>query len=315
MAAMNGLDPAGHPGRGHRDQAAGGRARAGAPAEPAPAAVVPAAEPEPSAHARQRHRHPEHRLAVRRLPLARRGDRVAGERVQQLDGVIRQRARRHAGDARHVELRAEQPRPALARPELRDRQRPRGRDVPQAAAQPDGRRRERGDRGLLPGARARSSTAASSTTRSVTWPTCRRCARASAGRRSGRGQTRSAERRLDRARHAVQPASTAHQIRAGAGRPYIRAHDAPPPDRRLRRRRLLDGAGNRCSTTVLGLAAAAGRAGQGLLPSHRVRRRGPLRRPLLPRTSRRDAASPRTSRSSAATAAPTTSARTCSTRT
>ena len=101
------------------------------------------------------------------------------------DGLRRQRARRDAGDAGHVGLRAAEPRrrPA-ARPELGDRQRPRRRAVPQAPARRHRRRRDRRDRRLLPGPRRRSATAACSTTRSSTSPTCRRCARASAASRA-----------------------------------------------------------------------------------------------------------------------------------
>jgi hypothetical protein len=77
---------------------------------------------------------------------------VAGERLQLLDGLFRERARGHAGHAGHVGLRAAEPgRRAAARPQLGDRQRPRRRDVPQAPDHRRGRRRERRDRGLLPG--------------------------------------------------------------------------------------------------------------------------------------------------------------------
>ena len=61
--------------------------------QPAPAPVVPAADPVPTATRRRRRRHPVRRLAVRRLPLARRGDRVAGERLQQRRWCPRRNAR------------------------------------------------------------------------------------------------------------------------------------------------------------------------------------------------------------------------------
>src|SRR4051812_24543439 len=69
--------PAGPPGPG---------ARLGAAAEPARGARRGAtADPDP----RRRRRHPVRGGAVRRLPLARVGDRVAGERLQQRHGVVR----------------------------------------------------------------------------------------------------------------------------------------------------------------------------------------------------------------------------------
>ena len=78
--------------------------------EPAPAPVVPAGRPRADGHTRGRRRHPLGRRRARRLALARRRDRVAGERLQQRDGLVRQRARRHAGDAGHVGLDPGQPR-------------------------------------------------------------------------------------------------------------------------------------------------------------------------------------------------------------
>ena len=171
MAAMNGLDPAGvlltgtvlklpsgAPAPAQASDARTRRRRSSRPRRPPPTSQQP--------HGR---RHPERRRRPRRLPLAGRRDRLAGERLQQRHGLRRQRARRHAGDARHVGLRAAEPRrrPA-ARPELGDRQRPRRRDVPQA---PDRRRRAATRTRRSPAttrASPRSATAACSTTRSST---------------------------------------------------------------------------------------------------------------------------------------------------
>ena len=115
------------PARRHRAQAADGRsgtgggehARAGPDGRPERGARADRAAPD-------RRRRPEHRRRARGLPLARRRDRLAGERVQQRHGVRRQRARRDAGDARHVGLRAAEPRrrPAAQRG-VGDRQRAR----------------------------------------------------------------------------------------------------------------------------------------------------------------------------------------------
>ena len=179
LAAMNGLDPAGILPAGTVIKLPSGAPAPARAAEPAPGAVVANADPAPTRDAGGRGRHPVRRVAVRRLALARRRDRMAGERVQQRDGVGGQRARRDAGDAGHVGLRPAEPlerqltcapRPTTCTPAY----------VPQAAARPDRRRREQGDRGLLPGHRLGAETGACTTTRSGTSRTCRRCAPASA---------------------------------------------------------------------------------------------------------------------------------------
>ena len=153
MAAMNGLDPS-------KVLLAGTviKLPAGAPAparasQPAPAAtVVPQAGPSPRRRASAPATIQSAAAANGVAGLARRRDRLAGERVQQRDGVGRQRARRDADHAGHVGLRAGQPRrwPA-ARSELGHRQRERGRALPQEPAAADGRQRVRRDRLLLPG--------------------------------------------------------------------------------------------------------------------------------------------------------------------
>ena len=112
IAAMNGLDPTGVLLAGTRAQAADRRARARArrAARARPRRSCP--PPRPS--------RPPTRVgagdvqsvaaAARRLPLARHRDRLAGERLQQRHGLLRQRPRRHAGHAGHVGLRAAEPR-------------------------------------------------------------------------------------------------------------------------------------------------------------------------------------------------------------
>ena len=96
--------------RRHRDQAADRRPRA----RPRRAARAgregrPGRRARAHRYARRRRRRPVRRLRPRRLPLAGDRDRLAGERLQQLDGLHRQRPRRHAGHARHVGLRAAEP--------------------------------------------------------------------------------------------------------------------------------------------------------------------------------------------------------------
>ena len=83
-----------------------------------PPKVVPAAAPEPTA-TRFGAADVQSVAAPRRLPLARDRDRLAGERLQQRDGLLRERPRRHAGHARHVELRPAEPRHPPARPATR----------------------------------------------------------------------------------------------------------------------------------------------------------------------------------------------------
>ena len=109
MAAMNGLDPAGLLVVGHPDQAADRRARSRAVRRARTRAGGPGGRSGADAGAPRPGRHPVRRVPVRRLPLARRRDRLAGERVQQRDGLLRERARRHAGHAGHVGLRAAEP--------------------------------------------------------------------------------------------------------------------------------------------------------------------------------------------------------------
>ena len=153
MAAMNGLDPAGVLLAGTVLKLPTGAPAPAALAEPRPGdRSSPPRRPSPTPARLERRRRPERGLAVRRLPLARRGDRLAGERVQQRDGVRRQRARRDAGDAGHVGLRAAEPR--------RQRQLDPNSATDNVHAgvlylkrllERDRRRRERRDRRLLPG--------------------------------------------------------------------------------------------------------------------------------------------------------------------
>ena len=111
MAAVNGLDPpaplltgtvlklpTGAPTPGARLRAAAGAARR-ARGRPGPTPPRVGAGDIQSVAA-----------AARRPALAGRRDRLAGERLQQRDGLRRQRPRRDAGHARHVELRAAEPR-------------------------------------------------------------------------------------------------------------------------------------------------------------------------------------------------------------
>ena len=128
--------------RGHDDQAAARRRRpcSSRPPRPPAPANVPAGRPGRRARPRDAGRHPRGRRPARRPRLARRGDRLAGERLQQRDGLLGQRARRHAGHAGHVGLGPAQPRPAPARPQQRDRQRPRRHALPRPAAARDRRR-------------------------------------------------------------------------------------------------------------------------------------------------------------------------------
>ena len=122
---MNGLDPAGAAARRHRDQAAdrrpGARARLRSPRRRQ--RVVPAAAPEPTPT----------RLGAADVQSVAAANGVSPSLAAAIawqesgfnNGMVsaRQRARRHAGDAGHVGLRAAQPRRPPARPELGDRQR------------------------------------------------------------------------------------------------------------------------------------------------------------------------------------------------
>ena len=135
-------------------------------AEPAPAPVVPAADPAPTPGAVGAADIQSVAVAVRRLALARRRDRLAGERLQQRDGLVRERARRDAGDAGHVGLRAAEPRAAPARPGSATDNVHAGVMYLKQLLDADRRRREHRDRRLLPGPRLGAATAACSTTRS-----------------------------------------------------------------------------------------------------------------------------------------------------
>ena len=127
IAAMNGLDPNGVLLAGHRAQAADRLARPGR----ARRSRRPRTTRVPAGRAvRRRSGRVIVRARSRRSPsrngvpgVAGLRDRLAGERLQQRDGLQRQRARRHAGHAGHVGLGPGQPRPAPARPQLGDRQR------------------------------------------------------------------------------------------------------------------------------------------------------------------------------------------------
>ena len=186
MAAANGLDPSAPLLTGTVLKLPSGAPTPARASEPLPSQrVVPAAGPAPTPTRLGAGDIQSVASPARRLAVARRRDRVAGERLQQRDGLLGQRPRRHAGDARHVGLRREQPRRAQARHQLGDRQRPRRRALPPAPARADRRRRGRRDRRLLPGPRLRPRRAACSTTRRSTSRTSRRCARASGAEDSG----------------------------------------------------------------------------------------------------------------------------------
>jgi LysM repeat protein len=129
VAFMNGLKPDSHVISGTVMKLPVGATGTTTQATPPPAqAVVPAAAPQPTpgrvsaARSARLRRHTA-------SGLARLGDRLAGERVQQQRRVVRQRARRHADPARHLELGGGQHRPTPDRPELASGERARGRDV------------------------------------------------------------------------------------------------------------------------------------------------------------------------------------------
>ena len=111
IASMNGLDPNGDPPVGHRPQAAdrlaraGGRLAARARDDERPAGRAVRLVGPRVAVGHRRRGDPQ-----RRAGLAGLRDRLAGVRVQQRDGLQRQRARRDAGHAGHVELGAGEPR-------------------------------------------------------------------------------------------------------------------------------------------------------------------------------------------------------------
>src|SRR3954451_16377101 len=87
-----------------------------------------------------------------RARLARRRDRLAGERQQRRDAVGGQRPRRHADPPGHVAVGAGEPRANAPRPVVGRGQRARRIAVPRRPHAPDERRPRDGGGGLLPGA-------------------------------------------------------------------------------------------------------------------------------------------------------------------
>src|SRR3954452_1259139 len=101
---------------------------------------------------------PPHRVAdrldrrpARRARIARDGDRVAGERLQQRQALRRERARRHADPAGHLAMGAGQPGPDASRPVVGRGQRARRVALPRRPHAPDERRSRDGGGRLLPG--------------------------------------------------------------------------------------------------------------------------------------------------------------------
>ena len=179
MAAMNGLDPDGAAAGRHRAQAADRRARAAA-------RLRAGARADASSRTPTRCRPPTRLGAadiqsvasqLRRLPLAGGRDRVAGERLQQRDGVLGQRARRDAGHAGHVGLRRSATSPAArwTRPRRPTTSTP-ACCTCGTCSQRDRRRRGAAIAGYYQGLGS-VRRAGCTTTRSSTSPTCRRCAR------------------------------------------------------------------------------------------------------------------------------------------
>ncbi len=151
MAAMNGLDPAGLLISGTVIKLPTGAPAPARSSEPAPAAVVPVADPEPTptrlgagdiqSVASQYGVSPSLAAAIAWQESGFNNAMVSSANARGVMQVM-------PGTWDYVQQNLAQ---RQLDPELGDRQRPCRRDLPQAAAQPDGRRRERGDRGLLPG--------------------------------------------------------------------------------------------------------------------------------------------------------------------
>jgi LysM repeat protein len=125
FAQMNGLDPSAPLLSGTVVKLPTGAPAPAAAARPAPAArVVPAASPRPGARPRLGRRGHQHRRRPRRPGVAGRRDRLAGVGLQQRDGLLGQRPRRHAGHAGNVGLGPDEPLVDEARPVLPTGQRP-----------------------------------------------------------------------------------------------------------------------------------------------------------------------------------------------
>ena len=178
MAAMNGLDPAAPLLAGTVIKLPTRRARAGAAAEPGaradrrPGGRAGADADRASAPATSS-RWPPPTASPPSLAAA-----IAWQESGFNNAMVsaRERPRRDAGHAGHVDLGAGQPRRPPARPQLRDRQRPRRRALPQAHCSPRPAATRTPRSPATTRASAPSARAACSTTRSATSRTCRRCA-------------------------------------------------------------------------------------------------------------------------------------------
>ena len=174
----------------------------------------PARRPRADAAAPRRRRRPERRRRHGVSPSLAAAIAWQESGFNNGDGVRRQRARRDAGDARHVELGAAEPRQRRARPAPRPTT-----CTPacctSAACSTDRRRRERRDRRLLPGPRLRPRRAGCSTTPSV---------------RRQRAGAALALRRLDPLDQGVDPALDVFVVGDRVGRtPAVAAHPHPSP--------------------------------------------------------------------------------------
>ena len=205
MAYMNGLNPTAQLVAGTIIKLPTGAAIN--PTAPAPArTIVPQAAPmaSPGPPERRAGRHP--RRAVGRAVVAGRRHRVAGERLQQRDDLAGQRARRHAGHARHVELGPGQPQPDApgSRPRPPTTSRPARSTSPTCCARPTA------TPPWPPPATTRAwprcGASGCCPRPSATWPTCWPCAGGSA-----------ADRRRDRAGRA--PRGTSGTAGASPARP------------------------------------------------------------------------------------------------
>ena len=215
MAYMNGLNPDRPARRRHDHQAPHRRGdqhhdpRPGADDRPAGGTDGLPGPPE-----RRAGRHP--RRPVGRAVVAGRRHRVAGERLQQRDDLARQRARRHAGHARHVELGPGQPQPGAPGSVLAHRQR-QGRV---ALPRPPAARDQRRPRPWPPPATTRGwprcGASGCCPRPSATWPTSWPCAGGSA-----------ADRPRDRAGRA--PRGTSGTAGASPARPRSGRWTSEPP--------------------------------------------------------------------------------------
>ena len=215
MAYMNGLNPTAQLIAGTIIKLPTGAAIT--PTAPAPArTIVPQAAPMASPGAPERRTGRHARRPVRRPVVAGRRHRVAGERVQQRDDLPRQRARRHAGHARHVELGPGQPQPGAPGSVLADRQRQGRLALPRPPAARDRRRSGRWPPPATTRAWRRCGASGCCPRPAATWPTCWPSAGASA-----------ADRRTDRAGRA--PRGRSGTAGASPARPRSGRWTSGPP--------------------------------------------------------------------------------------